>query len=1081
MRISCGFKVFFWVLIFHNLCIAHVCAQEYDAAYLGLDKFKSLTAAHGLPSNNVTGICLDENGFLWAGTNNGLVRYDGSIVKVFKAEPNDPTKLPGNEISRLGLDADGNVWVGTYANGVCKYDAATGQFKRYNIFLTSEQLGQTGERITRIKNLPNGLWVSVEGYGVARYDPDSDRFETFLVPPHDDTFKNRQRRIIGDFLQDPHNEDKVWMPSYDGLWTMDISTEEWTMYDDIPGESSPVPERLSFRKSAVGPDGKFYITVFRRGVFVFDPEALSWEAIHEKTFNPLHLRENNYQGVLPRDSSSMWLYSNTRGIGILDFQQEVIHTLGNCNGGEGIGDLCSLQANDMLVDKDGNIIIATREGLRIYPSTDRLFKKITIPIRADHLKGRFNVGTIFPLDSLYVLAGGYAGEGLYLANRNTGDVRLIEPPKGFRVGELREMCWISDIKPYRQNEILVVGAFFIYIYHTDSQTLTLAPSDLNQAEHKGHFSVIHHHSDGYYYLATRHNGVYVLDTNLQVVDNLVHDPKNPNSLASSSYVHDFATDPSGRLVIASEKGITLYDPATKTFENSDRETRKDSIPTLRVIYQPRVNPIDSSLWILDNRYGIGRLAWPYDLSLGSVEILDEKVGLLHTKCHNIYQFNKSEMFVTTSGGLTWFSEGKYKSAYPTTLGFPVTAAFSPLVATPDSTFWVGYRNVITAFNPFEIEEKDELREMYISSIQIFQNELNDEAVYRDLKEVSLTYLQNFFTIQVGVVDVFNREAYTVSYRLKGFEDEWVVAGSDYKAVFTNVPGGQYTFEARVVNHHDREMGNRISLPLRIIPPFWKTPWFILLCVLFLAVVIGIIYVVQIRSVRREERLRSEFAKRLAETELAALRAQINPHFLFNSINGIRHEIMLGRMHEAETYLVKFSTLVRMILENTGYQIIPLQQELKALQLYIDLESLRFDNQFSFCLELNPEIDPERTFIPPMLIQPFVENAIWHGLRQKEGEGTVEILIEQSDDKLFVTITDNGIGREKAREIKSKSTLKKRSLGMEITGNRLEIIEKIYNIRCSAEVSDLRTDSGEAAGTQILLTLPLLKDHEDLHT
>src|SRR5690554_1861465 len=102
MRISCGLKVFFWVFVIHNLCIAHVCAQEYDAAYLGLDKFKSLTTAHGLPSNNVTGICLDENGFLWAGTNNGLVRYDGSIVKVFKAEPNDPGKLPGNEISGLG-------------------------------------------------------------------------------------------------------------------------------------------------------------------------------------------------------------------------------------------------------------------------------------------------------------------------------------------------------------------------------------------------------------------------------------------------------------------------------------------------------------------------------------------------------------------------------------------------------------------------------------------------------------------------------------------------------------------------------------------------------------------------------------------------------------------------------------------------------------------------------------------------------------------------------------------------------------------------------------------------------------------
>ncbi len=1051
--------------------------QSHTAAQYGLEKYRALTADDGLPSNTVMEVCMDSDGLLWMGTPRGLVRFDGGIIRIFVSDERNPATISGNVVGELAIDAEGNLWVGTSPGGICRYRKDSGDFERYEIFPEVN----SRERITEITQLESGLWVSVDGQGVARLDTETNAFQTFVPPADTSSFRHRQRKIITDFLQDPNDVDLVWMPSLDGLWRFRISTEEWTMFDDVPpGHPVAHPEVRSFRNGAAGPDGRLYLATFRRGIFAFDTQTHTWRANSEKNFNPLHLRENNYQKVVPRDENSMWLVSNTRGIAVLDLVEETIYTIGDC-AGTGPSDLCGLYAYDMMIDSRGNTAIATREGVRLYPSAGKMFSKLTIPIASNHLKGRFNMGVVFPLDSMEVLVGGYAGEGLYLANRSNRSINLVKPPPGHRVGERREMVWITDIKPHRDGELLVVGAFDLYTYDVGQKRLRLAETDLHQTPNMGYFSNIHRHTDGLYYLSTRHNGVFVLDSNLRVLNNLVHDPDNPNSPASSSYIFGLDSDPLGRLVIASEKGVTLYDSEHGTFVNSDRETRKDSSTSLRVVYQAKVNPADSSMWLLDNRNGVGILDFPYDMSLGDVRIPGEKEGFSRERAHGIHHLPDGETFVTTGEGLVRFAGMERKFSFPNSLGFPVTGPFSPFVQVSDSVFLVGNREVLTWFNMGEMNVGPNDASLYIASVQVFQNELHPSGIYHNLREITLTYLQNFFSIQVGIVDVFNPDVHTLWYRLRGFEDEWVEAGPDRKAIFTNVPGGDFVFEARVADFNGRSTVTLVSLPITIVPPFWKTWWFVALCVLFAVAMAGSFHRVHIRNVRREERLKMEFDKKLADTELAALRAQINPHFLFNSINGIRHEIMKGRSLEAERYLVKFSKLVRMILENSTRSTVPLNEELEALRLYIDLESLRFDNRYALSLDVAPGIDTEGLRIPPMLIQPYVENAIWHGLRQKKGNGRVEITLAVRGENLVVEVVDDGVGREMAAKIQSKSALKKKSVGTEITGNRLEIIEKNYNIRCSAEIIDLKDRYGAAVGTKVVITLPLLINNEAGHT
>jgi Histidine kinase len=220
-----------------------------------------------------------------------------------------------------------------------------------------------------------------------------------------------------------------------------------------------------------------------------------------------------------------------------------------------------------------------------------------------------------------------------------------------------------------------------------------------------------------------------------------------------------------------------------------------------------------------------------------------------------------------------------------------------------------------------------------------------------------------------------------------------------------------------------------------------------------------------------EKIRLE--EQATANELKALRSQMNPHFIFNALNSIKSFTLNNDAESANFYLTKFSKLIRQVLDNSRNERISLKNELETLTLYLDMEKLRVGDKFDYEIVVDEDVETDFVEIPPLLVQPYVENAIWHGLMHKEEKGLVKITVEAHNlATLRITITDNGIGRQKSTEIKSKTGSSHKSFGLKITQERLDVIKKLYNINATVSFEDLKNQQNEAIGTKVLIKIPI---------
>ena len=205
--------------------------------------------------------------------------------------------------------------------------------------------------------------------------------------------------------------------------------------------------------------------------------------------------------------------------------------------------------------------------------------------------------------------------------------------------------------------------------------------------------------------------------------------------------------------------------------------------------------------------------------------------------------------------------------------------------------------------------------------------------------------------------------------------------------------------------------------------------------------------------------------------LKSLRTQMNPHFIFNALNSINNFIVKNDERNANKYLARFSKLMRSILNNSEQDLIPLSKEIEILELYLQMEHMRFPNKFDYTLDIDPKVDRDSFQIPPMLIQPYIENAVWHGLRYMEEGGKLLVSMEMEGENLRIVIEDNGIGRQKSMELKTKNQKANESKGIKNTTGRLKILSGMYKQEIKHEISDVNADG---SGTHVLILLPQLK-------
>ncbi|MEO8772308.1 MAG: tetratricopeptide repeat protein [Ferruginibacter sp.] len=211
---------------------------------------------------------------------------------------------------------------------------------------------------------------------------------------------------------------------------------------------------------------------------------------------------------------------------------------------------------------------------------------------------------------------------------------------------------------------------------------------------------------------------------------------------------------------------------------------------------------------------------------------------------------------------------------------------------------------------------------------------------------------------------------------------------------------------------------------------------------------------------------------VSETEMKALRSQMNPHFIFNALQSIQTFLVNHKSEEANVYLLKFSKLMRLVLENSQYAEVSLKTDMQALELYMQLESIRLQHPFTYEFYIDENVNIEDDNIPPLILQPFVENAIWHGLQYKPEPGKINIYIRKENNSLYASVEDNGVGRQVSKQALHPTLVKKNSLGMKLTEERLKILNEVKKIKAQFQIIDLFAEDAKPAGTRVELSLPL---------
>ena len=227
----------------------------------------------------------------------------------------------------------------------------------------------------------------------------------------------------------------------------------------------------------------------------------------------------------------------------------------------------------------------------------------------------------------------------------------------------------------------------------------------------------------------------------------------------------------------------------------------------------------------------------------------------------------------------------------------------------------------------------------------------------------------------------------------------------------------------------------------------------------------------VKGVRKEERLRAQYELQMVALEAKALRSQMNPHFIFNCLNSIKSLIQDDQKDKSVTYLTTFSKLIRTLFNNADKKEISLYDEIETCKLYLQLEAMRFDSKFSYNFNMDETIDLKSIYVPALIIQPFIENAIWHGIVPKGDGGNVSLSVNRKNGNIEIMVDDNGLGRESSQQNKGASSIGHQSKGVNLTQSRLELDNLLQQRQAKLETIDKKDENEKASGTMVIITLP----------
>lgn len=396
--------------------------------------------------------------------------------------------------------------------------------------------------------------------------------------------------------------------------------------------------------------------------------------------------------------------------------------------------------------------------------------------------------------------------------------------------------------------------------------------------------------------------------------------------------------------------------------------------------------------------------------------------------------------------------------------------------------WMGTTEGLIKYDPnikdFHLRNAEPI--MHISGVRLFLKDTNWTKFTKEIdtatrlpKNLKVNYRTSHFTFDFIGIKLGNPSSVRYKYLLEGFDENWSAPTDATFATYSNLPSGKYTFKVIAGD----VMGNWNKTPavfsFEILPPFWTRWWFILICGLVALFILWGLYKWRVNEIRKKHQTQQlEYKSKLMLLEHQSLNSSMNRHFIFNALNSIQYYMNKEDKLSAHKYLSRFAKLIRMNLDSSMSKLVSVAEEIERLDLYLQIELMRFEDKFQYQIHVDDGVDADSIEIPPMLLQPYVENCILHGILPSDKIGKIDIKVEYNSDKSIVlSIQDNGIGLEESKARKLLNKPLHVSRGTSITTQRIQLLEVTNNIKISVNGPfDIKNDKNEVLGTRVELII-----------
>lgn len=989
-------------------------------------KFQNISTTQGLSQNSVVSIAQDTFGFMWFATQDGINKYDGSHFEQLEAYFQDVTAKTYSRLGKCYFDSENTLWITTLNGKLEYYDKTLNALVPVSGIPNASNIIQIGKDAYLVGSFTHGLYKLT----IARTSDRLDVESIFNIEPNVSIYKftDFENEIYlstnrGVFVFDKisgyvnllfkdqisaHVSDVIFDTNHNML----ISTFGDGLFISTDKENiqrhPDLKEPLIIQDIHLDQMGRLWIATFGDGAFKVETNEVI--QFRNEAQNKYSIKYNDILCIFEDSYGNIWFGTDGVGVSLINSDQKPIFGVTN----DQVPDNIEVDiVRSICTDKNDDIWVGTYgKGMTRFSSD---LKDITYYSTSSSGIGNISTNRILTLyndDENRVWIGSQGG-GLLLANDKYSSIQEIAC--------LPNCKSIFDIHKAGENH-LWLACDQLGMVKVNLNTKMCSDNDWRLAAQSIANINVRVISSGdrenTFYLGLEDGNVVEFDHNVGSIQVL------PIESSRNGRIKSLYNDGNYLWIGTQQAGLIKYEKDSQSFQFINKS---NGLPN-NVIYAilPQGNDY---LWISTNK-GICQLV---------------KKKLIHGDPNVVNQFYDS------NNGL-------------------VSNEFNTGASHKDENgkLYFGAIDGINWFDPKDMVEDKSPVELEFLSLIITNQE--GKEVYPILGEqgIKLNYYDRNFQIKYSSLDYSNNTRTLYKYKLDGINEEWINNESNDLVSFSNVPPGKYSFLLNATNKDGLWNTQPNKFYIEIVPAIWQQNWFIVMLVLLGLIGVYCLYNLRINQIKRTSDLQQQI--NLAETK--ALKSQMNPHFLFNSLNTIDHYILKNNPETASDYLSKFSKLVRQILDSSELSSITLARELEILKLYLKMEQMRFPNKFNFKINLMPDIDLEKIKLPPMILQPFVENAIWHGLLHKETVGHLYINIFSTKSHLIIEIDDDGIGRKGAEIFKSKTATRRKSYGVKITQERIRLINELSGLGGKMKTEDKYNAFNQSKGTKVTISLPL---------